>query len=69
LPSFSKLQTYIQSNKNEKVKKKHFTFIILNTRKPRKNEKKRNKQKTHNNRIKKKTDNIRIEKNLHMKQT
>jgi uncharacterized protein YpbB len=31
--SFSKLQTCIQINKNTKVKKKHFIFIIENNKK------------------------------------
>jgi len=34
--SFSKLQTCIQRNKNTKVKKKHFIFIIQNNNKNRK---------------------------------
>jgi hypothetical protein len=53
--------------KMQKVKK-HFIFIILNTKKPRKDEKNRNKQKTHNVRNKMKTDNIRIE-NKHNHET
>jgi len=34
--SFSKLQTCIQINKNIKVKKKHFIFIIQNSNKNKK---------------------------------
>jgi len=42
--SFSKLQTCIQINKNTKVKKKHFIFIIQNNNKNRKHIKIKNKK-------------------------
>jgi hypothetical protein len=41
--SFSKLQTCIQINKNTKVKKKQFIFIIQNNNKNRKHIKKKDK--------------------------
>jgi hypothetical protein len=42
--SFSKLQTYIQINKNTKVKKKHFSFTIQNNNQNRKHIKIKNKK-------------------------
>jgi len=42
--SFSKLQTCVQINKNTKVKKKHFIFIIQNNNKNRKHIKIKNKK-------------------------
>jgi hypothetical protein len=42
--SFSKLQTCIQINKNTKVKKKHFIFVIQNNNKNKKYIKIKNKK-------------------------
>jgi len=53
MSSFFKLQTYVHTNKNAKVKKKKYIFIILRILKTRKFLKKKvektRKQKTHKN--------------------